>query len=165
MGCQYVRTCSILLDTGIIKVMLSKLGESVAWLLRWYFNRASTSWRRELSKLGRRDNKWVWIGLCILFSLLLFPILTREAFNDSFLLGLSFVWSGFLALSFAYILRNPQVMIIVYVGVIFGREVVNTILGATKDEMTRGNIVGALIVVALGIYLITWANRMKKGDI
>ena len=56
-------------------------------------------------------------------------------------------------------------MIIVYVGVIFGREVVNTIFGAAKGEMTRGNIVGALIVIVLGIYLITSANRMKRGEL
>lgn len=55
-------------------------------------------------------------------------------------------------------------MIIVYVGVYFGREVTGTILGAAEDEFSTGNIIGAIIVIALGVYLITWANRMKKGD-
>jgi hypothetical protein len=93
------------------------------------------------------------------------PYLTQQAFIDSFLLGLSFLWSAFLAISFAYILKNPLVMIIVYVGVVFGREVTNTILGAAKDELSAGNILGALIVFCLGIYLISWANRMKRGDL
>ncbi len=149
----------------MLRDIFSRLGEITLRLLRWYFNRVVTSWNRELRRLNRRDNKWVWVGLCVVFSLILFPILTKEAFNDSFPLGLSFLWSGFLALSFAYVLKYPQVMIIVYLGVIFGREVTNTIFGTAKEEVTRGNIIGALIVIALGIYLITWANHMKKGDI
>lgn len=149
----------------MLQDILSRIGQLLLRLLRWYADRATLAWRRELRRLGRRENKWVWVGLCILFSLILFPILTKAAFDDSFLLGISFLWSGFLALSFAYVLKHPQVMIIVYLGVIFGREVTNTIFGAAKEEMTRGNIIGALIVMALGIYLITWANRMKRGDI
>ncbi len=145
--------------------ILSRLGQLLLRLLRWYGDRATLAWKKELRRLRRRKDKWMWVGLCILFSLILFPILTKEAFNDSFMLGISFLWSGFLALSFAYVLKHPQVMIIVYLGVIFGREVTNTIFGAAKEEMTRGNIVGALIVIALGIYLITWANRMKRGEL
>jgi len=55
-------------------------------------------------------------------------------------------------------------MILVYVGVIFGRQIM-TLFTATKEEATGGNIIGALIIFALGVYLITWANRMKRGDI
>ena len=138
--------------------------DSLSRLFHWYKDRVGKSWRREVRRLGRRENKWIWVGLCVLFSLILFPILTKEAFADSFMLGLSFLWSGFLALSFAYVLKHPQVMIIVYVGVIFGREVTNTIFGATKEELSSGNIIGALIIIALGVYLIAWANRMKKGE-
>lgn len=134
-------------------------------LLRWYVDRVVKSWRREFRRLGRRENKWVWVILCIVFTFILLPILTKEAFADSFLLGLSFLWSAFLALSFAYVLKYPQVMIIVYVGVIFGREVTNSIFGAAKEEITRGNLIGALIVFCLGLYLIAWANRMKRGEL
>ena len=102
------------------KEILSQLREFTLWLLRWYFDRVVTSWHHEFSRLGNRDNKWVWVGLCIIYTIFLLPYLTKEAFSDSFLLGLSFVWSAFLAVSFAYILKNPLVMIIVYVGVIFG---------------------------------------------
>ena len=107
----------------------------------------------------------MWVGMCVFFAVFLLPYLTKEAFSDSVLLGLSFIWSGFLAISFAYILKNPLVMIIVYVGVIFAREVTSTILGAAEEEFSAGNIIGALIVIALGVYLITWANRMKRGDL
>jgi len=55
-------------------------------------------------------------------------------------------------------------MILVYVGVVFGREVM-TIFTAAKGEATSGDVIGAIIVFALGIYLITWANHMKRGEI
>lgn len=153
---------------SIIGVMfrdvLSWLSGFLFWLLRWYFDRVVTSWHREIGKLGKRDNKWLWIVLCIFFALFLLPYLTKEAFSDSFLLGLSFIWSSFLAISFAYILRNPLLLILVYVAVVWGREI-TTLFTTAKEEATSGNIVGALIVFGLGIYLIMWANRMKKGEI
>lgn len=144
--------------------VLSRLGELTLWILRWYFDRVVITWNRELRRLGRRDNKWLRVGLCIFFALFLLPYLTKEAFSDSFLLGLSFLWSAFLAISFAYILKNPLLMIIVYVGVVFGRQVM-TLFTTAKEEATSGNVIGALIVIGLGIYLITYANRMKRGDI
>ncbi len=106
----------------------------------------------------------MWVALCILFTFILLPILTKEAFSDSFLLGLSFVWSSFLAISFAYILRNPLLMILVYIGVVFGREIM-TLFTAAKEEATSGNVIGAVIVFGLGVYLIMWANRIKRGEV
>ena len=148
----------------MLRKILAWLFDKLLWLLSWYFDRVATSWQREIRKLRNRDNKWLWIGLCAFFAIFLLPYLTREAFSDSFLLGLAFVWSSFLAISFAYILKNPLLMIIVYVGVVFGREII-TLFTAAKEEATGGNILGAVIVFCLGIYLITWANRMKRGDI
>ena len=144
--------------------IFSRLSELTLWLLRWYFDRVVTSWNRELRRLGRRENKWLWVGLCIFFALFLLPYLTKEAFFDSFLLGLSFLWSAFLAISFAYILKNPQLMMLVYVGVVFGRQIL-TLFTTAKEEAISGNVVGALIVFGLGVYLIMWANRMKRGDV
>ncbi len=143
---------------------MSRLGEFTLWLLRWYLDRVVTSWNQEKRRLGRRDNKWLWIGLCIFFAIFLLPYLTKEVFSDSFLLGLSFVWSAFLAISFAFILRNPLLMILVYVGVVFGREIM-TLFTAAREEATSGNVVGAAIVFGLGVYLIMWVNSIKKGDI
>ena len=148
----------------MVRDIFSRLGELTLWLLRWYSDRVITSWHREVSRLGNRDNKWLWIGLCIFFAIFLLPYLTKEAFSDSFLLGLSFVWSAFLAISFAYVLRNPLLMILVYVGVVFGREIM-TLFTAAKEEVISGNLIGALIVFGLGVYLITWANRIKRGEV
>ncbi|MBA7503074.1 hypothetical protein ES706_01680 [subsurface metagenome] len=74
------------------------------------------------------------------------------------------MWSAFLAISFAYILKNPLLMILVYVGVVFGREIM-TLFTTAKEEATSGNVIGSLIVFGLGVYLITWANRMEKGEV
>ena len=148
----------------MVRDIFSRLGELILWLLRWYFDRVVTSWHWEVGRLGNRDNKWLWIGLCIFFAIFLLPYLTKEAFSDSFLLGLSFVWSAFLAISFAYVLRNPLLMILVYVGVVFGREIM-TLFTAAKEEVISGNLIGALIVFGLGVYLITWANRINRGEV
>jgi len=55
-------------------------------------------------------------------------------------------------------------MILVYVGVVFGRQVM-TLFIAAKEEATSGSVIGAVIIFALGIYLIAWANRMKRGEV
>lgn len=55
-------------------------------------------------------------------------------------------------------------MILVYVGVVFGREIM-TLFTAAREEATSGNVVGAAIVFGLGVYLIMWVNSIKKGDI
>ena len=148
----------------MVREIFSRLGELTLWLLRWYSDRVVTSWQWEVSRFGNRDNKWLWIGLCIFFAIFLLPYLTKEAFSDSFLLGLSFVWSAFLAISFAYVLRNPLLMILVYVGVVFGRGIM-TLFTAAEEEVISGNLIGALIVFSLGVYLITWANRMKRSEV
>lgn len=55
-------------------------------------------------------------------------------------------------------------MILVYVGVVWGGQIM-TLFTTAKEEAASGNVIGALIVFGLGIYLITWANRMKRGEV
>jgi hypothetical protein len=43
-----------------------------------------------------------------------------------------------------------------------GREAMKLII-ASKEEVDRGNILGATILFSLGIYFIIQANRLKKG--
>lgn len=133
-------------------------------ILRWYVDRVKTSWHRELSRLGSRDNKWLWVSLCIFLAFFLIPYLGRKAFSESLLLGLSFVWSTFLAVSFGYILCNPLLIILVYVGVVFGREATSLFVTA-REVATSGDIIAAIILIGLGIYLILWVNRMKRGEV
>jgi hypothetical protein len=155
--------CGIMRN-NMFKDILSKISEIMFKLSTWYVDRVQISWKREIRRLGRRNGNWIWIGLCILFTFILLPILTKEAFHIGFLLGLSFIWSSILAVSFAYILRNPLVMILVYVGVVFGREIMSVFTSA-KEEAINGNVIGAIIICALGVYLLLWANRLKKGEL
>lgn len=134
-------------------------------LSHWYVEKVRISWRQEIHRLRRTDDKNVWITICIIFNILLIPYLGKEAFSDSFLLGSSFLWSTFLAVSFAYILRHPMLLILVYVGVVFGREVISSIFTPAKEAVIAGDIIGAIVLLFFGIYLIKWANDMKTGAI
>lgn len=145
--------------------MSSWQSEFLPQLGRWYTEKIRISWRQEIYKLRHVHDKNVWIALCIIFNILLIPYLGKEAFSDSFLLGLSFLWSTFLAVSFAYILRHPLLLILVYVGVIFGREVINSIANSAKEAVIAGDTIGAIILFFFGAYLIKWANDMKTGAI
>ena len=146
----------------MLQSLLSGLYNLSKWLLSWYFDRVITSWHGEISRLGDR-NRWLWVILCIFFTIFLIPHLAKEAFSDSLLLGLSFIWSTFLAVSFGYILRNPLLLIVVYVGVIFSREIIS-IFTSAKEEVVGGNWIGAAILMLLGVYLIAMANRLKRGE-
>lgn len=138
----------------------------ISYFFSWYFKTVSKCWKREIQHIrGKKNDKWFWIILCVGFTLILLPIMVKEAFTDSFLLGVSFIWASMIAVSFAYILRNPAALIIIYIGVIYGREVTSSFLGAAKDEFSAGNLLGTAIVIILGLYLISWANRIKKVDI
>lgn len=148
----------------MLREILAWLFDKLRWLLRWYFDRVVTSWHREVGRLGNRDNKWLWIGLCVFFAIFLLPYLTREAFSDSFLLGLSLVGSSFLAISFAYILRSPLLLILVYVVVVFRGQITGLFITA-KDSIISGDIIGAAILIFLGIFLTIWVNRIGKGEV
>jgi len=54
-------------------------------------------------------------------------------------------------------------LILIYVAVVFGREIM-PLFTAAKEEAATGNIIGALIVFGLGVDLIIWANGLKKGE-
>ena len=143
--------------------MSSRQSKLIQQLWHWYVERVRGSWLQEVLRLRNVRDKNYWIAICIIFNILLIPYLGKEAFSDSFLLGLSFLWSTFLAISFAYILRHPMLLILVYVGVIFGREVISSIVAPAKESLIAGDIIGAIILLFFGIYLIKWANDMKTG--
>lgn len=149
--------------------LLSGLFQRLMW---WFLVKSRLGWRNELSRFDRGENRWsraiqnrnMYVILCVLMSLGLFPYLATEAFADSALLGLSFIWAALLAFCFGYILRHPATLIIVFMGVIFAREPFN-VLVAAKKEASVGNIIGAVILLALSAYLMVYANSMKTGAI
>lgn len=145
--------------------MSSRQSKLIQQLWRWYTEKVRSSWRQESHRLRNVRDKNYWIALCIIFNILLIPYLGKEAFSDSFSLGLSFLWSTFLAVSFAYILRHPLLLILVYVGVIFGREIINSIANSAKEAAIAGDVIGTIILFFFGAYLIKKANDMKTGAI
>ena len=145
--------------------MTSRLSKLIRQILSWYTEKVQASWRQEIYRLRNVRDKNYWIVICIFFNILLIPYLGKEAFLNSFSLGLSFLWSTFLAVSFAYILRHPLLLILVYVGVIFGREVLSTIANSAKEAAIAGDVIGTIILILFGVYLIKKANDMKTGAI
>lgn len=144
--------------------MLSQISDLILLLTKWYIDTAVKSWKHEIRRYRKRRKKWLRISLCTFLTIILLYGLTSMAFADSFVFGLSFIYSTIIAISFAYILRIPGLLILIYVGALLGREATK-ILGVAWEEINRGNILGAVILVFLGTYLIVWANRMKKGEI
>jgi len=148
----------------MLREILAWLFDKLLWLFRWYFDRVVTSWHREIRRLGNRDNKWVWVGLCFFFALFLLPYLAKDAFTSGVLLGLSFLWASFLAISFGYILRSPLLLILVYAVVVFRGQITGLFITA-KDSIISGDIIGAAILIFLGIFLTIWVNRIGKGEV
>jgi len=125
-------------------------------LATWSWQKARAAWRQGL----KRRYSWVYI----VSSVLLLPALTSYAFSSSWQLGLSFLWSAFIAIYFAYIFRHPFLLILVYVGVITGKEFIGLFVSA-KDVALQGDLISASILVLLGIFLTVWANRIKSGEV
>ncbi len=144
--------------------IFSWLVDKLKWLLNWYLERAATSWKIELHRVRNRDNKFILIGLCIFFAIFLFPYLAKDAFSQNVIFGLSFIWASFLAISFAYILRNPILLILVYVAVAF-RGAIKSIFISSEHSLLTGDLIGALILAGVGVMLLIWVNRIGKGDI
>jgi len=148
----------------MLRDVLTWLSEFLLSLLHWYADRVVASWKREYHRLRNRDNKWVWTGLCVFFALFLLPYLAKDAFTSGVLLGLSFLWASFIAISFGYILKSPLLLILVYVAVIFRGQITGLFVTA-KDSIISGDIIGAAILIFLGMFLTIWVNRIGKGEV
>jgi len=105
----------------------------------------------------------MWVGLCVFFTLFLLPYFTKEAFGENFILGVSFIWSVFWAISFAHILKNPAMLILIYVCVVFSHQLLG-LFGVARESALQGDWLSALIMVAFSIYLILETNRIERGD-
>jgi len=82
----------------------------------------------------------------------------------SWMLSISFLVSGLVAICCGYIFKSPFVLIIVCVGVVLGSEVGRLFLAA-GGRLKAGDYIGASILVGLAVYIWVWSNNLKKGDI
>ncbi len=122
-------------------------------------------WRSNLNKLRRRNKQWfVWSLICIFISIVLWQPLLADAFKIGFLFGLSYLWATIVAFGTGLILKTPYLLIMIYIGMIVGDA-----FGGLKDEGIRqlfgGNIMGAIILIGMSIYLMSWADKIKNGDL
>lgn len=98
----------------------------------------------------------------LVIALLIYIILLPSLFGTSILLGLSFLFSGFIAIFTGVIYKGRDVMAYVLGGVLLGMTVLPTLFGAW-DAVQEGDWIGAIIVFFLGVFLWLWSTRMKAG--
>ncbi len=153
----------------MVQKILSTLASLLIQVLRWFVRKSKLGWRYELKRIRTGENRWLrvipnrilYISLCIVMVVILFPILVNLAFTSNWSLGLSFTFSAILAVSFGYILRNPMLLIVIYVLVIFRREVTG-LFGIVKDTALTGDILGTVVLVGLISYLLWWVKHIER---
>jgi hypothetical protein len=127
-----------------------------AWLGRETWPKASHGWSRGL----RKQNSWIYVVATVF----LFPLLIVYAFSYSWLYGISFLTTGIVAIYYGYIFATPLMLVVTYVGVIVGAEATK-LLFAAKDIALVGEILPALIVIMVAVFLTVKAQAMKTGAI
>lgn len=116
---------------------------------------AKGNWKR-----GMKQEMWPLYPAMAVF--LLWYVIP-QAFQLGFTTGLSFLSASASAVYFGYIFRNPGAVIIVYVGVIFGGEVMR-LFGVAKDGALTGDVLSTAVLIGFTGYLLVWAERMKRID-
>lgn len=149
----------------MFRELLSGLFRFTGWLVRWWVAKSIASWKHESRRLRNKQNKYLWVGLCIFFTIFLLPYLAKDVFSSGILIGLSFMWASFVVISFGYIIRNPILLILTYVAVIARQQVSSTFFYTAKDSAAQGDIIGTVILVFLGIFLTARVKRIGEGDI
>lgn len=128
----------------------------------WLIDRLNRSIRNSLRIHNywlRRSEGLVRLGIASL----IYFLLLSSLFSTSTLLGLSFLFSGFIAIFTGVIYKSRDAMSYVLGGVLLGTTVLPTLLGAW-EATKEGDWIGALIVFALGIFLWLQSSRMKGGN-
>ncbi len=122
---------------------------------------------REGSKLDRKLMSYNLRHIIILaVSLFFFAILVGPAFSLSLPTGIGFVLATCLAIYRRdVIFKQPMLISLIYVGVVFGYAVTTTLWPAIVDELLHGSIVSGLIILGLFLYLQWKAKQIKSGEI
>jgi hypothetical protein len=134
------------------------------WILKTIKTIASTSWeksksihRKALKKSGNLARLIIGTGLYLLIS---YSLLT-----DDIGFGLSFIFSGGIAIFFGYVYKGEKVMLAVLLGVGIGRAIIPSIFPGIKDSFISGDLISIIILILFGIFLWYYSTMLKKGDI
>ena len=123
------------------------------------------AWRRERGIWRRTKNPPSERHLRGAFMLLTsLPMMWYVAFHSSWTLWLSFTFSAFLAVSYATFFSKPLVFILIFIGLLVG-GIAREVLFEAKDTAVAGDLVGALIVLGVGLYVMWWSNELKTGNL
>ena len=124
-------------------------------------------WKSEIDRLKRRNRQREWrigIGTCILISAILWKPLLGEAFAIGFVFGVSYLWATIVAFGTGLILRTPYMLLCIYLGMVLGDA-----FGGLQDEGIRqligGNVLGAVILVGVSVYLKNLADNIREGNL
>ena len=133
---------------------INNIKEWLFYYLYRSFNNAIKVHKRYL----RKSN-----GLYILlFSGLIYFILSYALIKSDIKIGISFIFSGFIAIFTGAIYKYDNAIGYVLGGCALATVILPTFLGAW-ESFQGGDWIGALIVFGLGIILWIYSNRMKSG--
>lgn len=105
-------------------------------------------------------------AIILIAILLLFALLVSPAFSVSLSTGIAFILATGLAIyRRGVVFKEPWLIFLIYIGVIFGYAVSTALTPAIIDEFLRGSIVNGLILLGLYLYLRQKANQIKSGEI
>lgn len=100
--------------------------------------------------------------LRLIISIIIFFFFSQALLESDWRLGLSYVFSGFIAIWFGYIYRNEVVMGLVLVGVVIG-SLVTVLAPQAWKAFSAGDYIGAAVIVFLMIFFFSISREYKKG--
>ncbi|MBI2165180.1 MAG: hypothetical protein HYU29_02100 [Chloroflexi bacterium] len=130
--------------------------ELISRLARRTWPKAKHGWNRGL----RKQNSWIYIVAAPIS----FLYLTFYALSYSWQYGISFIITGGVAIYYGYIFANPGMLVAAYVGVVVSAEVTKLLFTA-KDIALGGELLPALILVVVAVFLAVKAQALKTGAI
>ena len=125
--------------------------------------RTLTAWRRERHYWRQTKNppsqRQLMGAIMLLVAL---PVSSYVALQTGWMVWLSFSFSAFLAVSYATFFSRPHIFFFILLGLLVGR-VAHELLFEAKHAAVGGDLVGALIVLAVGFYVMWWSRELKEG--
>jgi hypothetical protein len=140
-------------------------------LASWWWDGTSTAWKRAWGEPARELRI-----IYLLFGLVLSAFLVPSAFNDiGFAGGLSYLFALSVALSNATLFRIVRVGRADYIPLglvapfailigIIGSGAIRPLLGDAKNAALAGDLIGAIVVLAVFAALWLWFREWQSGN-
>lgn len=133
------------------------------WLIQKISEIAKKSWENSKSihkkALKKSENRFL-LGI----SIFLYFLISYALLSDDIKLGLSFLFSGGIAIYAGYIYKGTSTMLLVLIGVGLASTLIPSFFPAIKDSYTQRDYIGMIILILFGIFFWYYSSRLKKGD-